>query len=225
MDFDITQGMVTTLLAYCKQGFCNGAGDNPLRGQFCVQQAVNMAVTSEEEDSDGPDCVHEKLCGLGIQLNDHEGWSSNQGRAKGLKRFAVAEMGTEEWNGEKIKEFRKLFRMQLGTDPELKTAELGTLAQDYLERNGSNTKTLTRVANIAAGIIKKLGSPGAKFLHLCDPKKKMSRQKRVGLAMKECRKHNQLYVTKPMAARMAQPASFTGCGMQFERRPSHAYKP
>lgn len=212
----ITKGMVQALLDYCKKGFCHGAGEIS-DGQFCVQQAVNMATTLGEEIGDDPDCVHKKFCGLGIALNDLEFWSSDKARAKGLQRLAVAEMGTEEWDGEKIRKFKTLFRKRLGIPPGLATAEIASIAQFYFENEKENDATYTKVANIAADIIKELGSPGAEFLYLCD-EKPMSRQKRVALAMKECKKLNQVYITKPMsaAARMARPTQFAGCGIKFK---------
>jgi hypothetical protein len=48
--------------------------------------------------SDNPSCVHPAVRSFKIALNDSD-WSSNSARAKGLRRIAVAQLGSEEIDG------------------------------------------------------------------------------------------------------------------------------
>lgn len=211
MEFEITQQMVQNLLGYVKKGFCNGAGEVS-DGQFCVQQAVNMATTMEAETSDGPNCVHKEFNCLGINLNDME-WRGPKTRAKGLKRLAVAEMGTEEWSADKIRKFKTMFRERLGIIATFRCSDIATLAQEYLARHDETDEERSKVANIAANIIQELGSQGAQYLYLCD--KKMGVEDARKLAREECAKHNQVYFHRQS---LGQPGSFTGCSMKFNAK-------
>ena len=56
-------------------------------GKMCVEAAVCYALGLPHGDN--PDCVAPALRALKIRLNDAS-WSSNQARAKGLRRLAAA---------------------------------------------------------------------------------------------------------------------------------------
>src|SRR5512135_2834717 len=87
----ITDKMVQKLLKLIDQGLTHGAGQFQDDGDFCVQQAVNKATQSGT--SDHPSCVTNEITQFGIGLNDTFNGSDKE-RAKILKRFAVAELGS-----------------------------------------------------------------------------------------------------------------------------------
>jgi hypothetical protein len=80
------------VLGVLKKGIVNGLG-NPIPGQMCVEAAVSYAMGYEH--SDKPRCVSDYISNLKIALNDR-GWSSNFIRAKGLRRVAIAQLGSDE---------------------------------------------------------------------------------------------------------------------------------
>jgi len=71
-------------------GLSNGVG-NPMPGQMCVEAAVCYALGLPHGDD--PGCVTQSLRRLKIRLNDAR-WSSNQARAAGLRRLAIAQLGS-----------------------------------------------------------------------------------------------------------------------------------
>jgi len=79
---------INELLSY---GLVQGLG-NPVPGKMCVEAVICNALGLEH--SDDPKCVMESLRTIKIGLNDIKYWSSNQARAKGLKRLAVAQLGS-----------------------------------------------------------------------------------------------------------------------------------
>src|SRR5262249_36589829 len=71
-------------------GLVSGVGQ-PIPGKMCVEAAVCFALGLPHGDE--PACVSSALRALKIRLND-SGWSSPQARAKGLRRLAVAQLGS-----------------------------------------------------------------------------------------------------------------------------------
>jgi regulator of protease activity HflC (stomatin/prohibitin superfamily) len=71
-------------------GLMHGVG-KPIPGQMCVEAAVCFALGLPHGDD--PACVAPSLRRLKIGLNDRN-WSSPQVRAKGLRRLAVAQLGS-----------------------------------------------------------------------------------------------------------------------------------
>src|SRR5215469_861985 len=71
-------------------GLSNGVG-NPMPGQMCVEAAVCYALGLPHGDD--PGCVTQSLRRLKIRLNDAR-WSSNQARASGLRRLAIAQLAS-----------------------------------------------------------------------------------------------------------------------------------
>jgi hypothetical protein len=80
------------VLGVLKKGIVNGLG-NPIPGQMCVEAAVSYAMGYEH--SDKPRCVSDYISDLKIALNDRI-WSSNFVRARGLRRVAIAQLGSDE---------------------------------------------------------------------------------------------------------------------------------
>jgi hypothetical protein len=86
----ITKTLAKKVLEVVDAGLCSGKGI-PVPGQMCVEAAVCYALG--EPHSDEPSCVSPALRRFKIRLNDSE-WSSNEARTKGLRRIAIAQLGT-----------------------------------------------------------------------------------------------------------------------------------
>jgi hypothetical protein len=71
-------------------GLVSGVG-RPKAGQMCVEAAVCYALGLPHGDD--PGCVAQPLRRLKIRLND-SGWSSKAARAAGLRRLALAQLGS-----------------------------------------------------------------------------------------------------------------------------------
>jgi hypothetical protein len=96
MSVEINESIITKLLSTVDAGLCYGMG-KPVPGQMCVEAAVCYSLGLPH--SDDPGCVSPALRSLKIKLNDSE-WSSNEARAKGLRRLAVAQLGSKDVLGE-----------------------------------------------------------------------------------------------------------------------------
>src|SRR5258708_5760559 len=72
-------------------GLSSGIGKSK-PGSMCVEAAVCFALGLPHGDD--PGCVSLALRELKIRLNDNP-WSSNEERAKGLRRLAVAQLGSK----------------------------------------------------------------------------------------------------------------------------------
>lgn len=92
---EITADIVGKILATVDAGLIAGLGV-PTPGHMCVEAAVSYALGLEHSPS--PDCVHPIIRRLVISLNDAN-WSGPAARAKGMRRLAVAQLGTQDLNG------------------------------------------------------------------------------------------------------------------------------
>jgi hypothetical protein len=90
--FKITKPLVTKLLSVVDAGLCSGKG-RPEPGFMCIEAAVCYAL--DLPHSDDPPCVSPAVRAVKIALNDSE-WSSKAARAKGMRRLAVAQLGTKD---------------------------------------------------------------------------------------------------------------------------------
>jgi len=100
-------------------GLVNGVG-NPIPGQMCVEAAVCFALGLPHGDD--PGCVSPALRQLKIRLNDSR-WSSEKARANGLRRLAVAQLGSKGELDEK--EFVRLlvdYALRVSTPQALRSA-------------------------------------------------------------------------------------------------------
>ena len=88
--FQITRELVTKLHAVLDHGLVNGIGVQA-PGKMCVEAAVCYAMGLPH--SDEPTCVAPALRRLKIRLNDSK-WSSNKARAEGMRRLAIAQLGS-----------------------------------------------------------------------------------------------------------------------------------
>lgn len=105
----ITAAVVTRILAVVDHGLCSGLGE-PIPGKMCVEAAVCYALSEPREGRptgiaalvhalnhphhDRPVCVAPLLRTVGIKLNDSP-WSTNAARARGMRRLAIAQLGTK----------------------------------------------------------------------------------------------------------------------------------
>src|SRR5579859_5139719 len=87
---EITRELAEKVLTIVDAGLVKGVG-NPKPGQMCVEAAVCFAMGLPHGDE--PSCVAPSLRNLKIRLNDSS-WSSNQARAKGLRRLALTQLGS-----------------------------------------------------------------------------------------------------------------------------------
>ena len=88
---EITEAIATKVRDLVDQGLVEGLG-NPKPGEMCVEAAVCFALGLPHGDD--PGCVAPTLRHLKIRLND-SAWSSPMARAKGLRRLAVAQLGSK----------------------------------------------------------------------------------------------------------------------------------
>ena len=89
---EITIEIARKVLTVVDAGLVNGVG-YPIPGQMCVEAAVCYAL--DLPHGDDPACVSRALRSLKIRLNDSK-WSSNEARAKGLRRLALAQLGSRD---------------------------------------------------------------------------------------------------------------------------------
>jgi hypothetical protein len=86
----INRELAIRVLSVVDKGLCQGLG-KPVEGQMCIEAAVNYAMGLPHGDN--PSCVSPAVRALKIRLND-KNWSSNKTRAKGMRRLAIAQLGT-----------------------------------------------------------------------------------------------------------------------------------
>jgi hypothetical protein len=94
---EITKEVAEKVLTTVDAGLVSGMGV-PKPGKMCVEAAVCYALGLPHGDD--PGCVAPSLRSLKIRLNDSN-WSSNEARAKGLRRLALAQLGSKDVLDEK----------------------------------------------------------------------------------------------------------------------------
>src|SRR5208282_52336 len=87
---EITKAIARKVLKTVDAGLVGGVGV-PAPGQMCVEAAVCYALGLPHGDD--PGCVAPALRALKIRLNDSN-WSSPASRAAGMRRLAVAQLGS-----------------------------------------------------------------------------------------------------------------------------------
>jgi hypothetical protein len=176
----ITKKHIEDLLKLFSRGLISGAGQDP--NHFCVQQAVHKVLDGELEaqKSDRPPqwCVKDEICSFGIRMNDAHGWGGVTNRAKGLRRFAVAELGSNKINYADF--HRKLVDKLSGKITPLPNEHQSVTINRFMENRIDGmtpTERLTFLANAAADVLAELGTEGSQFLHLLDePDKKKQKE-------------------------------------------------
>lgn len=158
----VTLDAIKALLGLMDKGIIHGAGRIP--SQFCVQQAVSLATGGSQTDR--PWCVNPNLRDLGIAMNDANVWYTNESRAQGLRRFAVAEMGTDEKFCSY--DFTQKLAKHLGLDnfSETESNPLKVYQEWLCIRSGE--QGISDFANACADIMLEMDTPGSRHLHYCD---------------------------------------------------------
>lgn len=87
----LSEALVRKLLFVVDEGLVVGLG-RPRLGEFCVEAAANYALG--EPHGDMPTCVGDVVRMVGINLNDRKDWILDKNRSNGLRRFAVAQLGS-----------------------------------------------------------------------------------------------------------------------------------
>jgi hypothetical protein len=120
----IDKKLARKILSIVDKGLVKGIGE-PVPGEMCVEAAVCYAWGLDH--SDEPPCVGEAVRHAKIALNDTN-WSSSKARAKGLRKLAIAQLGSDKIDQERfmrcliVNMFKKLVTtssMKVDWDPEL----------------------------------------------------------------------------------------------------------
>jgi hypothetical protein len=85
-------------------GLVKGVG-KPNPGEMCVEAAICFAL--DEPHGDQPKCVGGQDRSFSVTLND-AAWSSNEARAKGMKRLAIAQLGSNQLSEAQRQEWLRL---------------------------------------------------------------------------------------------------------------------
>ena len=88
----ITRKLTDRIWHLVGQGLSYGLGKRGT-GTMCVQASVQAAL--EEEHNDAPQCVANDVRQFGITLNDRRAWGDKHKRGEGLRRFAIAQLGSD----------------------------------------------------------------------------------------------------------------------------------
>lgn len=91
MDYELNETNVCKVLTTVDAGLVEGVG-KPIPGQMCVEAAVCHAMGLPH--SDHPVCVGGAVRAFVVHLNDSR-WSSSTARAAGMRKLAVAQLGSE----------------------------------------------------------------------------------------------------------------------------------
>ena len=90
------EATVARLDSLLRRGLGSGIREVAQRRPWCLEQAVAVATGESKRGhdvTDTPDCVAPTLSPFGAGLNDML-WSSNQARARGLRRLGIAQLGS-----------------------------------------------------------------------------------------------------------------------------------
>lgn len=90
-EMKIDRRLARKVLSIVDQGLCIGLGERK-PGELCVEAAICLAL--DLPHSDDPKCVDLAVMTFKISLNDRR-WSSNAARAKGMRRAALAQLGSK----------------------------------------------------------------------------------------------------------------------------------
>ena len=91
-DLILSEAIARKVLSTVDAGLVSGLGV-PKLGEMCVEAAVCFALDLPHGDI--PPCVGAAVRRAKIRLND-AAWSSNEARTKGLRRVAIAQLGSNK---------------------------------------------------------------------------------------------------------------------------------
>lgn len=95
----VNASLAKRVLSVVDQGLVHGLGE-PEPGEMCVEAAVAYAYG--EAHGDEPKCVASSLRDMKIELNDAPHWKDDADRAKGMRRLAIAQLGSKGVFDEKV---------------------------------------------------------------------------------------------------------------------------
>jgi len=104
----INKEIVTKILNIISYGLVKGLG-NPEPGKMCIEAAVCFAYGLPHNDN--PPCVGSEVKKFKIGLNDCN-WSSDLARANGMKKLAIAQLGSNTIDQKKFFELVKIKEIQ-----------------------------------------------------------------------------------------------------------------
>jgi hypothetical protein len=90
----ITEPLSRKVLTTIDAGLCSGIG-SPKPGEMCILAAKRFSMGLSHGDALEGLPIGAAVRELDIPLNDSN-WSSNEARAKGMRRLAIAEFGSDE---------------------------------------------------------------------------------------------------------------------------------
>ena len=141
---------------YVNAGLVSGLG-NAVPGQMCIEAAICLAMG--EPHGDTPSCVGEQDRALSIPLNDAK-WSSDKARADGMRRLAIAQLGSRDLSKAQQTEWlrlvvegviRKIVPLALrAAAPLQKEPHKSALAQAAVNCEQSHNRTAADAAAAAA---------------------------------------------------------------------------
>ena len=103
---ELNEALARKVLETVDAGLVHGAGV-PAPGKMCVEAAVCYAMGLPHGDN--PKCVGSAVRAFKIRLNDAR-WSSNAARAQGLRRIAIAQLGSDQIDQ---REFARLLAIEV----------------------------------------------------------------------------------------------------------------
>lgn len=98
----ITKELIESIHCALDKGLTKGVGE-PIEGQMCVEALICHKLGLPH--SDNPPCVGNEVRLAKISLNDCD-WLSNQARAEGMRKLAIAQLGSNEID-------QKIFKIEL----------------------------------------------------------------------------------------------------------------
>lgn len=99
---EVCKASVCHLIDVVDQGLIGNTVGDPQPGEMCVEAAVAYSLGLPFNDK--PSCVNGPLSSFKISINDNWPWATHKNRALGLRRLAVAQLGTNT-KGFKFKAF------------------------------------------------------------------------------------------------------------------------
>lgn len=136
----------------------NTSNMRPKPGYMCVEAAVCYAMG--EPHSDEPSCVSTEVRVWKIAVNDECEWTTKSERARGMRRLAIAQLGS-----------RGVVRKQSFEAALRAVAREGNYPSNWsggtpLALGALNRKQRFALCEEIVQVLKRLKSPGAKFLSL-----------------------------------------------------------
>lgn len=123
---EVSEALARRVLQLVDFGLSDGIGEGK-PGEMCVEVAVSYAMGMNKLTDHPSNCVLRSASDTKIKLNDMYGWPDEMERAKGLRRIAVAQLGS---NNIKPKEFKGRLILHL-----IQQVLLPYKAKEYIEKD------------------------------------------------------------------------------------------